>query len=581
MRLSLLDLSIVLAYLAFALIVGLLSLRRASRSTEAFFAAGRSLPGWLLGVSMVATTFAVDTPLVVTGIVAGDGIVGNWFWWSTAIGHVGAIVLFGRLWRRAEVLTDAELVQLRYGGTPAKVLRSVQACFYAVGVNTIVLGWGLAAMQKVSAQVLPWPPEWVVVGLVLFALLYASLGGMRAVVLTDLAQFGFAMTGSVALAWLAVREVGGLGELVERVRAIPGGEDTLRLVPGAGSGSLVVTVFATYVLVQWWARMAADGGGYLAQRMFAARTDREAATAAGWFVWLHYVVRPWPWILVGLAALALFPPGSASELAHLPLLDDGEVDREAAYPLLLVQLMPVGLLGVAVAALLAAFMSTVDTHIHWGTSYLVNDLYGGLIRPKASRRELMIASWISMVGMALLALAVGRFIDRVEDAWKFLAAAGAGMGMPALLRWIWWRMTAWAELLGMLVGATAAVITYTAAPDLIHAHRLWITAGASVTASALAVVLGPATDVEVLRSFVRRVRPPGYWGPATGPGDGGLPILLGAWLAGVVAVFAALIGLGKLLLGPWEHGLVLGALALTAWGVSRALVRMHDRRTES
>lgn len=580
MQLSFLDLTIVFAYLAFALIVGLLSLRRASRSTVAFFAAGRSLPGWLLGVSMVATTFAVDTPLVVTGIVAGDGIVGNWFWWSTAIGHVGAIVLFGRLWRRAEVLTDAELVQVRYGGTPAKVLRSVQACFYAVGINTIVLGWGLAAMQKVSAAVLPWPPEWVVIGLVLFALLYASLGGMRAVVLTDLAQFGFALTGSVALAWLAVREVGGLGELVERVRALPGGEDTLRLVPGAGSGSLVVTVFATYVLVQWWARMAADGGGYLAQRMFAARDDRQAATAAGWFVWLHYVVRPWPWILVGLAALAIFPPGSAVELANLPLLDSGEVDREAAYPLLLVQLMPVGLLGVAVAALLAAFMSTVDTHIHWGTSYLVNDLYGELIRPKAGRREMMIASWACMIGMAVLALLVGRFIDRVEDAWKFLAAAGAGMGMPALLRWIWWRMTAWAELLGMLVGATAAVITYAVAPDLLHAHRLWITAGASVTASALAVIFGPATDVEVLRQFVKRVRPPGYWGPATGPGDGGLPILLGAWAAGVVAVFAALIGLGKLLLGPWEHGFFLGALALAAWFVSRALVRRHDRVTD-
>ncbi len=577
MVLSPVDLAIVAAYLAFALGVGILSLRRASGSTTAFFAAGRSLPGWLLGVSMVATTFAVDTPLVVTGIVAGDGIVGNWFWWSTAIGHVGAIVIFGRLWRRAEVLTDAELVELRYGGRPAKVLRSVQACFYAVAVNSIVLGWGLAAMKKVSGAILPWDPEWVVVGFVLFALLYSALGGLRAVVLTDLAQFGFAMTGSVALAYLAVREVGGLGPLVDQVRALPGGDDTLRILPGADSSSLVVTVFATYVLVQWWARMAADGGGYLAQRMFAARTDREAATAAGWFVWLHYVVRPWPWILVGLAALVLFPPGSAEELAALPLLNEtGDVDREAAYPLLLVRLMPVGLLGVAVAALLAAFMSTVDTHIHWGTSYLVNDLYGGLLRPRAGRRELMIASWIGMAGMAALALAVGQVIDRVEDAWKFLAAAGAGMGMPALLRWIWWRMTAWAELLGMLTGAVTAVITYTLAPDLLHAHRLWITAGASVLVSALAVAFGPATSPKTLRAFVARVRPPGFWGPHAS-GSPGIGLLLGAWAAGVVAVFAALVGIGNLLLGSPRSGAILAAVAAVAWFASRRLVQRADR----
>ncbi|MDP7114507.1 MAG: Na+:solute symporter, partial [Myxococcota bacterium] len=530
---------------------------------------------------MVATTFAVDTPLVVTGIVAGDGIVGNWFWWSTAIGHVGAIVLFGRLWRRAEVLTDAELVELRYGGRPARVLRSVQACFYAVAINSIVLGWGLAAMRKVSAAVLPWDPEWVVVGFVLFALLYSALGGLRAVVLTDLVQFTFAMTGSVALAFLAVREVGGLGPLVDQIRSLPGGDDTLRMVPGAGSGSLVVTVFATYVLVQWWARMAADGGGYLAQRMFAARDDRQAATAAGWFVWLHYVVRPWPWILVGLAALVLFPPGSAEELASLPLLNEaGDVDREAAYPLLLVKLMPVGLLGIAVAALLAAFMSTVDTHIHWGTSYLVNDLYRQLIRPRAGQRELMIASWLCMAGMAALALAVGQVIDRVEDAWKFLAAAGAGMGTPALLRWIWWRMTAWAELLGMLTGAVTAVITYTFAPDLIHAHRLWITAGASVTVSALAVAFGPATAPEVLRTFVARVRPPGYWGPHA-TGAPGLGLLLGAWAAGIVAVFAALIGIGHLLLGAPTSGALLALLALTTWLLSRHLVRRADRLSGS
>ena len=567
MRLTPLDLGIIVVYLVFALVVGALSLRRSSHSTVAFFAAGRSLPGWLLGVSMAATTFAVDTPLAVTGIVAGEGIVGNWFWWCTAIGHVGAIVLFSRLWRRSEVLTDAELVEVRYGGRPAAVLRAVQAGFYAVGVNIIVLGWGLAAMSKVSAAILPWPTQVTVVALVTFALLYSALGGLRAVVLTDLVQFAFAMTGSVALAYLAVREVGGLGELVARVEALPGREDTLRFLPRAGGGGMVVAAFATYVLVQWWARMAADGGGYLAQRMFAARDAEQARTAATWFVWLHYVVRPWPWILVALAALVIFPQGSTE-------LPGG--DREAAYPLLLARLMPPGLLGVALAALLAAFMSTVDTHLNWGTSYLVNDLYGRLLRPRAGRRELLIASWIGMALVALLALAAASVIETVEGAWKFLAAAGAGMGLPALLRWVWWRMTAWAELTGMLVGASTAAVTYLVTPDLPHHVRLWIVASASVSTALAAALLGPPADPATVRAFVERVRPPGRWGPFGGHRGRLTPLAL-AWLSGIVAIYAAIGGIGKLLLGQPILGGGLAILSMLGWLTSRSLLRRADR----
>ncbi len=582
MRIGVLDLGIIVAYLLFALAVGALSLRRSSRSTVAFFAAGRSLPGWLLGISMVATTYAVDTPLAVTGIVAGDGIAGNWFWWCTAIGHVGMIVIFGRLWRRSEVLTDAELVELRYGGRGAAVLRSVQACFFAVGVNAIVLGWGLAAMEKVSraaipAEALAWlpaavpgtgdPAHLLVVALVLFALLYSSLGGLRAVVITDLAQFAFAMTGSVALAWLAVREVGGLGALTEAIAADPRTAHTLDLIPRWSAGELVVATFATYLLVQWWARMASDGGGYLAQRMVAARDDHQARTAATWFVWLHYVVRPWPWILVALAALVLFPLGAGE-------LPGG--DREAAYPVLLMQLMPPGLLGIALASLLAAFMSTVDTHLNWGTSYLVNDLYGRLIRPRASRRELMIASWVGMAVMAGVALGVASVIDTVESAWKFLAAAGAGLGMPLLLRWVWWRMTAWAELTGMLVGAATAAVLFAAFPAWEHAQRLWVVASVSVVASLAVVLLGPRPDREAAGRFFHKVRPPGWWRPF-GRGGERMPGLLGAWALGVVGVYGVLLGAGELLLGgPWR-GALLVAVGIGGWIGSRALVQHTER----
>ena len=567
MQLTSLDIGIVVAYLCFALAVGIYSMRRASGSTVAFFAAGRSLPGWLLGISMVATTFAVDTPLAVTGIVAKDGIAGNWFWWCTAVAHVGVIVLFGRLWRRSEVLTDAELVEIRYGGRAASVLRSVQACFFAVVVNSIVLGWGLVAASKLVEAVLPtWPAWWTIFAMVAFALLYASLGGLRAIVLTDLAQFTFAMGGALALAIYAVHEVGGLAALLEGVRTTPGvAPDTLDLLPRPSSGTAVITVFATYMLVQWWARLASDGGGYLAQRMVAAKDPEQARIAATWFVWLHYVVRPWPWILVALAALVIYPPGAG-------LLPDG--DREAAYPLLLVKLLPSGLLGIALASLLAAFMSTVDTHLNWGTSYLVNDLYRRLLRPQAGRKELLVATWAGMLVMAALALAVASRFDTVEGAWRFLALTGAGLGLPTILRWLWWRMTAWGELAGMAVGATTGAALITLWPDMLYAHRLWIVVGASLVASGLAVALGPRCDEKVLQRFHDQVKPPGFWG-RFGRADG-FGLLLLAWLAGAVSVYSVLLGIGSLLLGSPGRGAALVRVGGACWLGCRALMKRAD-----
>ncbi len=571
MVLSAADVVIVIAYLCFALGVGIASARRSSKSSVAFFAAGRSMPGWLLGISMVATTFAVDTPLAVTGIVAGQGIAGNWFWWCTAVGHVGVVVFLGRLWRRSEVITDAELVELRYGGSEATVLRVFQAFFFAVVVNSFVLGWGLVAAVKVSDAVLPWPPWWTVAALVVFALVYAALGGLRAVIVTDLAQFVFALVGSTALAVLAVREVGGLGSLVAKVQAVPGVPDgVLDLVPRADAGAAVTTAFATYLLVQWWSRLHADGGGYLAQRMVAARDPEEARSAINWFVWLHYVVRPWPWILVALAALVIFPPGAGDPLGG---------DREAAYPTLLMQLMPPGLLGIALASLLAAFMSTVDTHLNWGTSYLVNDLYGRLFRPQAGRRELMVATWLGMVLMAGLAVGVAAIFETVEGAWRALALGGAGLGLPTLLRWVWWRITAWCELAGMTVGFATAAAVSLLAPEMAYPHKLWIVTAAGATAVALTLTFGPAPRADVVRRFVAKVQPPGFWGPDAPPSRmGGL---LAAWFLGAVSVYSVLMGIGKLLLGGPAMGLALLVLGGSCWVASRTLVKRADRAENS
>ncbi|HEX6937928.1 MAG TPA: hypothetical protein VF158_00850, partial [Longimicrobiales bacterium] len=411
-QLTTLDWSIVLGYLAVALAAGVFVSRRAGRSIESYFIAGRQLPWWWLGTSMVATTFAADTPLVVTGMVAEHGIAGNWFWWSWAISHVSMAVVFAALWRRSGVLTDAELVELRYAGRGATLLRGFKAIFFAVLINGIVLGWVIRAMSKIAEPFVHWDawlgparfaaleaawPSWLLFGtlndtltvLALFTLvvLYSTLGGIRGVILTDLLQFGIAITASVLFAAIAVGEVGGLAGL--RAGLAEHYEDAaqiLAFVPSSDAAWLPVQVFLVYLAVQWWAQYFSDGSGYLAQRLFTARNDAHAEAGGLWFCVANYGLRTWPWVLIGLVSLVLFPLGveATGEAAELVV-----ADREMAYPVLMAELLPAGLLGLLFASLLAAFMSTVDTHINWASSYLVNDLYRRFVRPAASQRELV------------------------------------------------------------------------------------------------------------------------------------------------------------------------------------------------
>ncbi|MBW3535107.1 MAG: endolytic transglycosylase MltG, partial [Gemmatimonadetes bacterium] len=405
-----LDWAVVLGYLAFALMVGVWVSRSASRSMDSYFVAGRGLPWWWLGTSMVATTFAADTPLVVAGLVAQYGVAGNWFWWSWAVAHVSLAVVFAALWRRARVITDAELVELRYAGPSATVLRGFKAVFFAVLINGIVLGWVIRAMVKISAPFVRWEawigpeavaafaaawPTWLLIGgpgdtitvLVLFAVIavYSSLGGIRGVILTDLVQFALALGASVAFAWIALDSVGGLGGLLEGLDRRYDADRVLAFVPGPGAAWLPLQVFLIYVSVQWWAQYFSDGSGYLAQRLFTARSDDQAERGALWFAVANYGLRTWPWVLVALVALLAFPLGSegGGEAARMVA-----GDREMAYPILMAELLPAGVLGILFASLLAAFMSTVDTHLNWGASYLVNDLYGRFLRPQAGQREL-------------------------------------------------------------------------------------------------------------------------------------------------------------------------------------------------
>ena len=608
-----LDLAVIGVYLVLALAAGVWASRRAGTSGEAYFLADRSLPGWLVGISIVATTFAADTPLAISGMVATGGIASNWFWWSMGIAHVGMFLFWSRLWRRASVVTDAEFSELRYGGRAGKELRSAKAVFFAVFYNAIVLGWVIRAMEKIAQPFARWDlllPEglydplhawWnpntplggldeaiTIVGLVALATLYSTLGGLRGVVLTDLLQFTLALVGAFALAGFALSRAGGLSGLPERLGELLGPEragDVLAMAPGLdGLPFLSLQAFFVYLLIRWWAHPMGDGGGYIAQRLSAARSPEDARTAAGVFVVLHYVVRPWPWIVVGLVGLTIFPPGN--ETALFAAGADVAADREMAYPITAGIVLPAGLLGLLLASLLAAFMSTIDTHLNWGVSYLAHDLWKGRWRPSASGREVVLVGRIASVCFAVLALLVATRIGSVEKAWKFVAALGSGLGLPVLLRWVWWRANAQAELLGACGSLLVTVVLVIIAPDEFpweYALALAVAVG-MLWAMWGIYEFGPS-DTETLVAFYRKVRPPGFWGPIRqlaeqgeelepGPSTGRLAL---AWAAGAAGLMAAIVLPGYLLLGAWVTALVAAAAATTGWVVALRSSRSSRR----
>ena len=600
MALAPLDWAVVVAYLALALTVGVVVSRRAGTSLDSYFVASRGLPWWWLGTSMVATTFAADTPLVVTGLVAEYGVAGNWFWWSWAISHVSMAVVFAALWRRARVLTDAELVELRYGGRPATVLRGFKALFFAVLINGIVLGWVVRAMVKIASPFVRWE-EWIgpsalasfeaawpaalTIGgpgdtltvLVLFGLIavYSSLGGIRGVILTDLLQFGLAMVASIAFAWIAVGHVGGLDGLVAGLDRHYDADRVLAFVPASDAAWLPVQLFLIYIAVQWWAQYFSDGSGYLAQRLFTARSDAHAQGGALWFAVANYTLRTWPWVLIALVGIVVFPLGA--ELGG----EGGAIvaaDREMAYPVLMGRLLPTGLLGVLFASLLAAFMSTVDTHINWGSSYLVNDVYRRFLRPAASQRELVAASRTSVFLLAALAVVVAARISSIESAWRFFIALGAGLGLPSMLRWLWWRVNAWTEIVGMVVAVVVAVIVYPLFPDARDEYLLLVIVGISMTAAFAATFLTAPVPRDRLARFVERVQPPGWWGGLSGAAPRRALAWIGAaWVAGNVGIFSLTFGTGHALLGRPGRGMSM--IAAGAIGIGITLHAMAKART--
>ena len=565
-----LDWIVVAAYLGGTLALGMWLARRGSRSLAEFFVGGRGIPWWLAGASMAATTFNVDTPLYVTGVVARRGIAGNWEWWSFVVAHVLMAVVLARLWRRATVMTDAELIELRYGGRPAAILRATRALLFAVPINGLGIGYGMLAMRKVivalgalSGLPLPGDPQlWAVVAIVVITLVYAAAAGLWGVVTTDFVQLVLALLGALLVAGYALHEVGGLGALRGRLAAT-GHAGALHLVAHPGDVALPFGTFLAYIGIQWWAYRGADGGGMFVQRLSAVKDERAAERAAGLFNLLNYVVRTWPWVVVALAAMVVLP---------------GLADPETAYPLMMVRYLPAGVLGLVFASLLAAFMSTVSTQVNWGASYLVRDLYQRFVAPEAAERRLVAVARAATVGITLLAAAASFAMTDVGRIFRFIILIGNGSGTVLLLRWFWWRVNAWAEWAALLVAPVIALLA-TFVPglaELSFGAKLALTAFGAVAVWVPVMLLTAPEQAPVLEAFYARARPGGPGWRALRARTGLAPSSpLGRDFAEAGATLAMVLG-GMLAVGGavvgsmgWAMGAT-GAL-LTGWIVRRAV----------
>jgi SSS family solute:Na+ symporter len=571
-----LDWIIVAAYFAVTAGVGFAFTKRGGESLGEYFLSGRRASWWLAGTSMVATTFAADTPLVVTGLVANYGVAGNWLWWNAVMSGMLTVFFFARLWRRAGVMTDVEFSEIRYSGPRAAFLRGFRALYLAIPINLIILGWVTRAMIKILEISLGVSP-YIAVGICfVITVAYAVAAGMWAVLWTDFIQFILMMTAVIILAVYAVDAVGGIEALRTGVTAHFGSEAAaLSILPVSFSDGglaayawmplLTLTVFLT---VQWWAAWypgaEPGGGGYVAQRIFSAKTERDGVLATLYFQVAHYAIRPWPWIITGLATVILYP--------------DLE-DKEAGFVHAFVDLLPTPWRGLMLAGFAAAYMSTVATQLNWGASYLVNDVYKRFVRKDATEKHYVNVSRASTIVLFLASIGVTSQLSSIEQAWRFLLALGAGTGLVLILRWYWWRVSAWSEISAMitsLVVATVAILTIPSrfAPGDPNADAviMLVTVGITTVVWLTVTYLTAPEPDSVLEAFYRRVRPggPGWARVSEAAGFGREPIPGGAlawtnWVAGVIAVYTTLFGIGKVVLGEWPLGLGLLAVAAVAF----------------
>jgi SSS family solute:Na+ symporter len=568
MTLSLSDWLVIALYFAVSAAIGLAYTRRASQSLADYFVTGRSLPWWLAGTSMVATTFAADTPLAVAGLVAKYGVAGNWLWWNGALSGILTVFFFSRLWRRAGVLTDVEFTELRYGGRPAAVLRGFRGLYLALPINLIIMGWVTRAMVTIltiTLDVNPWVAAVTLFGITAF---YSVLAGLWGVIVTDVFQFAIAMGGSILLAVLAVEWIGGVDSLVEQSAQRYGSvEAAFGVIPPTDQAWLPLSTLMVFLAVQWWAAWypgaEPGGGGYVVQRILSAKDERHGLLATLWFNIAHYAVRPWPWILVGFVGALRYP-----DLAN----------PEEGYVRVMVDVLPSPFKGLMLAAFAAAYMSTISTHLNWGASYLVNDVYLRFIRPGAAPRAQVLASRVATGILMALALVVMAFLSSVEEGWRLLLALGAGTGLVLILRWYWWRVNAWSEISAMAASFVTSIVLQAAGLNLSdtastdYALTMLITVAVTTVVWLSVTLLTPPESDATLERFYRRVRPGGAgWRRVSERlGYGREEIPGGAlswvnWVAGVVAVYAAVFAVGATVTGrPWR-GVLYGVAAIGAF----------------
>lgn len=503
---QLVDWLIILVYMVSTMVVGLYLGRVGSRSLENFFVSGRSLPWWLAGTSMAATTFSVDTPLFITGVVTARGIAGNWIWWSFAFSHILMIYIFARMWRRSEVITDAELTEIRYGGRLASILRATKAFIFAVPINCIGIGYAMLAMVKVVNALGLWQSLGIelgdnlklpsVVGISILVLIYAGFSGLWGVVATDFLQFFLGLLGAIVVAGIALAEVGGMSDLISEIQKA-NEFDMLSFLPFTQGSEITMTTFASYLLIQWWSFRRSDGGGEFIQRLIAVKNEQEAVKSAWFFNILHYVVRTWPWIVVALIAVVYYP---------------NLEDPELAYPMLMLDFLPPVLLGLVVASLIAAFMSTVSTSINWGASYLTNDLYLRFLKPEATQTELVWIGRIASVLVTILGAIAAFYAQDIRTIFELVIAMGTGPGLVLILRWFWWRINAAAELTAMVVGLILGVATSSGIFSEAFADfgiRLLVISLVTAVLWLTVMFLTPPESDETLDEFYRKIRPGG------------------------------------------------------------------------
>ena len=580
MTLTATDWVVIAGYFLLNLLIGVYYARRARGSTSEFFLSGREVPWWLAGTSMVATTFAADTPLVVTGMVARNGIAGNWLWWNMAASGMLTVFVYARLWRRSGVMTDVEFAELRYSGPAAAFLRGFRALYLGVPINCIVIGWVNLAMLKILQVTLGLDQAgalWALFAMLAFTAFYTTLAGLWGVLVTDLVQFVLKMGMVVALAWFAVRAVGGLDALEAQIRALDeaaGAGSRLTFFPARDSAWMPAITLFVYLGVNWWASWypgaEPGGGGYVAQRIFSARDEREGLFATLWFNIAHYAVRPWPWILTALASLVLYPTLADKESGYVRTLMDPAV-------------FPPALRGVMLAAFAAAYMSTIGTQLNWGASYVVNDFYRRFVRPDRTEREYVVVSQAVTVGLMLASIYVTLHLASIEQAWKLLIVTGAGTGTVLLLRWFWWRINAWSEVSAMIAAAIVSLylqvgLGWDSDGPREFAYIMLITVSITTVVWLLVTIMTPPEPDATLRTFFERVRPHGIgWAPvarAVGgpPPKGSLARDLANAFLGCVLVYAALFGVGEVLLRSAVTGTILiGVSALSAIAIARNL----------